>query len=99
MIASPRDVFALPLSHLLHEDDEDLPEDLDEVDEEVEGMGDEVPVPAAPLLDDHLGVPDDEPAEEEETAPQIDLEDKKKGKKLKDFFFACTLLDPFYGRK
>ncbi len=44
-------------SHLLHEDDKDPPEDLDEVDEEVERVGDEVPVAAAALLHDHLDKP------------------------------------------
>ena len=61
------------LPHLLHEDDEYLPEDLDEVDEEGEGVGDEVLVAPATLLDDHLGVPHDEGAEEEEAGPQVNL--------------------------
>ena len=41
--------------HLLHEEDEDLPEELDEVDEEVEGVADGVLVAPPPLLDDGLG--------------------------------------------
>ena len=36
-------------THLLHEEDEDLPEDLDEVDEEVQRVGNEVLVAAARL--------------------------------------------------
>ena len=43
------------MAHLLHEEDEDLPEELDEVDEEVEGVADGVLVAPPPLLDDGLG--------------------------------------------
>ena len=39
-------------------------------------MGDVVAVAASLLLDDHLGVPHDEAAEEEETAPQVSLENE-----------------------
>ena len=64
-------------THLLHEEDEDLPEDLGEVDEELEGVGDEVLVSAASLLNDHLGVVHDESTEEEEAGPQVSLELRK----------------------
>ena len=59
--------------YLAGEDDDDLPEDLDEVDEELDGVADVVAVAAPLLLDDHLGVPDDEAAEQQEAAPEIDL--------------------------
>ena len=36
-------------------------------------MADVVAVAAPLLLDDHLGVPDDEAAEQQEAAPEIDL--------------------------
>ena len=62
------------VTHLLHEEDEDLPEELDEVDEEVERVPDGVLVAPAALLDDGLGVVDHEAAEDEEAAPQVQLE-------------------------
>ena len=61
-------------SHLLHEEDEDLPEELDEVDEEVEGVADGVLVAPPPLLDDGLGVVHHEAAEDQQAAPQVQLE-------------------------
>lgn len=46
---------------------------MDEVDEEVDGVGDVVTVAAALLLDDHLGVPHDEATEQEQSSPQVSL--------------------------
>ena len=60
-------------SYLLHEEDEDLPEDLDEVDEEVEGVGDEVLVSVPGLPDDHLGVEHDEAAEDGQPDVEVGL--------------------------
>ena len=61
-------------SHPLHEENQYLPEELDEVDEEVERVPDGVLVAPAALLDDGLGVVDHEAAEDEEAAPQVQLE-------------------------
>ena len=61
-------------THLLHEEDEDLPEDLDEVDEEVEGVGDEVLVAVPCLPDDHLGVEHDEPTEDGQANVEVCLQ-------------------------
>ena len=61
-------------THLLHEEDEDLPEDLDEVDEQVEGVGDEVLVTVPRLPDDHLGVEHDETAEDGQTNVEVCLQ-------------------------
>ena len=62
------------VAHLLHEEDEDLPEELDEVDEEVEGVADGVLVAPPPLLDDGLGVVHHEAAEDQQAAPEVQLE-------------------------
>ena len=62
------------VTYLLHEEDEDLPEELDEVDEEVEGVADGVLVAPPPLLDDGLGVVHHEAAEDQQAAPQVQLE-------------------------
>ena len=59
--------------YLLHEEDEDLPEDLDEVDEEVEGVGDEVLVSVPGLPDDHLGVEHDEATEDGQPDVEVGL--------------------------
>ena len=48
----------------MHQEDEDLPEDLDEVDEQIEGVGNEVLVTIASLSDDDLGVKHDESTED-----------------------------------
>ena len=61
---------------LLHQNDDDLPEDLDEVDEQLHRVRNEVAVAASLLLDDHLRVPDDEAAEQKKACPQVDLEDQ-----------------------
>ena len=90
--------MAPQFTHLLHEEDEDLPEELDEVDEEVEGVPDGVLVAPAALLDDGLRVVDHEAAEDQQAAPQVQLEQGRapggeQQKKLailllKQFFFA-----------
>ena len=61
-------------THLLHEKDENLPEDLDKVNEEVKGVGDEVLVSIPGLPDDHLGVKHDEPAEDGQPDVQMSLQ-------------------------
>jgi len=72
---------------LLHEEDEDLPEDLDKVNEEIQGVGNEVSVTITSLPDDDLGVEHDESTEdgqaniqmglEEELGPEEDVEESK----------------------
>ena len=59
---------------LLHEEDEDLPEELYEVDEEVEGVANGVLVAPAPLLDDGLRVVHHEAEEDQQASPQVQLE-------------------------
>ena len=61
-------------TYLLHEKDENLPEDLDKVNEEVKGVGDEVLVSVPCLPDDHLGVKHDEPAEDGQPNVQMSLQ-------------------------
>ena len=61
-------------THLLHEEDQNFPEDLDKVDEEVEGVGDEVLVSVPSLPDDHLGVEHDEAAEDGQADVQVSLQ-------------------------
>ena len=61
-------------TYLLHEKDENLPEDLDEVNEEVKGVGNEVLVSVPCLSDDHLGVKHDEPAEDSQPNVQMSLQ-------------------------
>jgi len=59
---------------LLHQEDEDLPEDLDEVDEEIEGVGNEVLVTIASFSDDDLGVKHDESTEDGQPNVKMCLE-------------------------
>jgi len=61
---------------LLHQEDEDLPEDLDKVNEEVQGVCNEVPITIASLPDDDLGVEHDEAAEDSQTNVKMCLEQK-----------------------
>ena len=62
-------------THLLHEKDKNLPEDLDKVNEEVEGVGNEVLIPVPCLPDDHLGVEHDEPTEDGQPNVQMSLQE------------------------
>ena len=64
------------INYLLHEEDEDFPEDLDKVNEEIQGVGDEVLVTIASLPDDHLGVEHDEPTEDCQANVEMGLERK-----------------------
>ena len=59
--------------YLAGENDEYLSEDLNEVNEELDRVADEVVVSATLLLNDHLGVPNDEAAEEKKASPKINL--------------------------
>jgi len=61
---------------LLHQEDKNLPEDLDEVNEKIQGMGNEILVTIASLSDDDLGVKHDEPAEDGEPDVEMCLEKK-----------------------
>ena len=61
-------------TYLLHKKDKNLPEDLDKVDEEVEGVGNKVLVPVPGLPDDHLGVKHDEPTEDCQSDVQMSLQ-------------------------
>ena len=62
-------------TYLLHEKDKNLPEDLDKVNEEVEGVGNEVLIPVPCLPDDHLGVEHDEPTEDGQPNVQMSLQE------------------------
>jgi len=64
------------LFFLLHEENHNLSEDLDEIDEEVESVGDEVGVSAASLEDDDLSVKHDESAENGQSDVDVKLEKK-----------------------
>jgi len=61
---------------LLHQEDKNLPEDLDEVNKKIQGMGNEILVTIASLSDDDLGVKHDEPAEDGEPDIEMCLEKK-----------------------
>ena len=63
--------FLLP--YLLHKQNKNFSEDLDKVDEKVEGMGDEVLVSHPGLPDDQLGVEHDEAAEHSQANPDVSL--------------------------
>ena len=63
--------FLLP--YLLHKQNKNFSEDLDKVDEKVEGMGDEVLVSHPGLPDDQLGVEHDEAAEHSQAKPDVSL--------------------------
>ena len=60
-------------SHLLHEKDQNLPEDLDKVDEKIQGVGNEVLVSILGLPDDQLGVEHDETTEDSQPDPDVSL--------------------------
>ena len=60
-------------TYLLHEENQNLSENLHEVDEKVERVSDKVPVSSATLQNDHLCIPDDEAAEKKEASPQVHL--------------------------
>lgn len=68
--------FLLVSVLLLHEENHNLSEDLDEIDEEVESVGDEVGVSAASLEDDDLSVKHDESAENGQSDVDVKLEKK-----------------------
>ena len=53
------------MHYLLHEKNNNSPENLHEVNEKVQGMFDEVSVSTFAFLNDHLGVPHDETTEKE----------------------------------
>jgi len=61
---------------LLHEEDEDLPEDLNKVDEEIQGVGNEVPVTVTGLPDNDLGVEHDESTEDDQANVEMGLEEE-----------------------
>ena len=93
--------------YLISEENKDLPEDCEEVDEELQAVEDVVGVAASPLLDDELGVVHDEPAHHRQADVEVGLGEhqchnkmskkKKKKKKKKTletdvfFFFKITL--------
>jgi len=58
----------------LHEKDENLSENLDEVNEEIQGVGNEVLVSVPGLPDDQLCVEHDEATEDSQTDPNVCLE-------------------------
>jgi len=61
---------------LLHQEDEDLPENLDKVNEQIERVGNEVLVTIASLPDDDLGVEHDESTEDCQPNVNMCLEQK-----------------------
>ena len=67
-------LISIFLLFLLHEENHDLPEDLNEINEEIEGVGDEVGISTASLEDDDLSVKHDKAAEDGETKVDVNLE-------------------------
>ena len=63
----------LKIFYLLHEKDENLSENLDEVNEEIQGVGNEVSVSIPGLPDNQLGVEHDEATENRQTDPDVSL--------------------------
>ena len=59
--------------YLLHKQNKNFSEDLDKVDEKVEGVGDEVLVSHPGLPDDQLSVEHDEAAEHSQSDPNVSL--------------------------
>jgi len=66
---------------LLHKQNKNFSEDLDKVDEKVEGMGDKVLVSHPGLPDDQLGVEHDEAAEHSQAKPDVSLEQELRSEK------------------
>lgn len=64
------------LFFLLHEENHNLSEDLNEIDEEVESVGDEVGVSTTGLEDDDLSVKHDETTENGQSKVDVKLEQK-----------------------
>ena len=62
------------LYYLLHKKNQNFSEDLNKVNEKVEGVGNEVLVSVASLSDDHLGVEHDEATEDCQSNPEVSLE-------------------------
>lgn len=61
----------IPIIYLLGEDDDQTSEDAHEVDEEVEGVRDEITATLTSLLDDQLSVVEDETAHHDQ--PQVEM--------------------------
>jgi len=59
---------------LLHKKNENLSENLNKVNEQVQGVGNKVPVTIASLSDDYLGVKHDKSTENSQTNPNVSLE-------------------------
>lgn len=57
----------------MHKENDDFAENLHEVNEKVQGMGNEILVSTSAPFDDHLCVPHDESTEQQETSPQVHL--------------------------
>jgi len=68
--------FLLVSVFLLHEENDNLSEDLNEIDEEVQSVGDEVGVSTTGLEDDDLSVKHDEPTENGQSKVDVKLEQK-----------------------
>ena len=62
--------------YLLHKEDKNLPEDLDKVNEEIQGVCNEVSVTIAGLPYDDLGVKHDESAEDCQANIEMSLEEE-----------------------
>ena len=60
----------------LHEQDDDSPENLHEVNEEVQRVFNEVSVSPFAFLNDHLGIPHYKATEKEQSTPKVDLENQ-----------------------
>lgn len=59
--------------YLLHKKNENLSENLNKVNEQVQGVGNKVPVTIASLSDDYLGVKHDKSTENSQTNPNVSL--------------------------
>ena len=69
----PTDLTKGFTADLIDEQDNNVLDDLDKVDEKLQGVSDEVSITATFLQDDHLGVPHDEAAEDSKAYPHVKL--------------------------
>jgi hypothetical protein len=70
--------FLLVSILLLHKKNKNFPEDLHEINEEVQGVGNEVSVSSTSLEDDELGIVHDETAEDGKSKIDMNLHNKCK---------------------
>ena len=73
----PTHLIVLILSLLLllvRQNDKNATEDVDKIEEQIDGVPDEIPIPVALLLDDELRVVENESTEHEQSTVQMQLE-------------------------